>query len=124
MERIFKFPAAQAPLAVPSDAEEEVSLRNRHLHLSAVLASRIFGPATQAHLVYYAHKRMLLLAPADDETFKQLHKCSLQMLKTRQASGARSVSLEEILLDHDLDDSDRPLAWSTLPDLRILQVHI
>ncbi len=102
----------------------EVKLRNRHLFLSGGLAADAFGDATQVYVVYYAQNHALLLAPSDDALFPTMHKAGMQMLKTRNLQGDRSISLEEILIDHDLDDSDRDLPYTYQSGLRILHIHL
>lgn len=116
-------------LLTPATAETQtdqaaVSLRRQHLLLSAAIAEQAFGPDRQVYTVYYPNLKMLLLAPMSDELFKQAHDCSLIMLKDRNLNGDKSISLQEIIIDHDLDGSDRALPFTGAPGLRMLQVQL
>lgn len=126
MEKIFQFiPGATQPSSnTPNqqDTGSEVQLRNRHLWISAAQAENAFGNAQQVLAVYYDNLKTLILAPDTDATFKQAHECSMIMLKTRSAKGDKSLSLEEIIIDNDLDDADRDLAFVSAPGMQMLQV--
>lgn len=94
-----------------------VKLKNRHLLVAGALAEQVFGASAQAHVVYYAQHRSLLLAPMEDDLFPTLHKTGLQMLKTRNLQGDKSLSLEEILIDNEIDDADRDLVFQHHPGM-------
>jgi hypothetical protein len=124
MERIIpSTPGAPPPLS-DDFAGAKVFLKNRHLCIAADLAQQAFGAAQQVYAVYYANLNALLLAPSDDQLFKQAHECAMIMLKTRTAQGDKSLSLEEILLDHDIAEGDRRLDYVAAPGLRMLQVKM
>lgn len=101
-----------------------VVLKNRHLFIAAELALQAFGNAAQVYVVYYPTRQALLLAPMEDKIFPTLHKAGLQMLKTRNLQGDKSISLEETLIDHDLDNTDRPLAFNHVPNVPLLHVTL
>ena len=102
----------------------EVKLRNRHLWMAASLADSALGDTAQVYVVYYPQKASLLLAPMDDEHFPTLHKAHLQLFKTRNLQGDKSISLEEILIDHDLDATDRDLSYLHQSGLRMLHISL
>ena len=104
--------------------EPKVLLRNRHLFITAEIAAGAFGEVSQVYVVYYPNQKALLLAPMDDEIFPTVHKPALQMLKTRNLPGDKSVSLEEILIDHEIDGTDRPLGFIFQPGMRLLHVTL
>ncbi len=127
MEKIFQF--TPGPNGPERNEEKEgerpaVSLRSQHLHIAAGVAGNAFGEAQQVYAVYYANLGMLLLAPDSDQMFRQAHDCSMIMLKTVNPAGDRSLSLQEIIIDHDLDDTDRRLDYTAAPGLRMLQVKL
>lgn len=65
-----------------------------------------------------------MMADSRDEIFKGLHKTAMQMLKDRNLRGDKSVSLEETLIDHDIDDSDRVLVHKADAVMGILTIHL
>jgi hypothetical protein len=74
-------------------------------------------------MVYYPSKKVLLMAATTDELFKGLHKTSMQMLKNKNLKGDKSISLEELLIDQDIDNTDRMLDYF-FDEMKILQVFI
>ncbi|HNE28201.1 MAG TPA: hypothetical protein PKL15_03910 [Saprospiraceae bacterium] len=101
-----------------------VRLQNRHLLIAAAIAADAFGESIQVQVVYYPQQQTLLLAPLDDTTFASLHQTAVQMLKTRNLQGDKSLSLEEILIDYELDDRDRDLPFLYANGMQLLHVTI
>jgi hypothetical protein len=101
-----------------------IQLKTQHLLIAADIAAEVFGAAAQAFTVYYPQQRALLLAPMDDEIFPQVHKAQLQMLKSRNLSGDKSMSLQEIIIDHDIDEADRELEYVFQPGMRMLKITL
>ena len=125
MEKVFHKDSLAALADVMSALDgEQVRLHRQHLWLSAEVAANAFGNERQVYVVYYPKRGSLLMAPMADDAFKSLHECSLVMLKDRNLKGDKSLSLQEIVIDNDLDDQDRPLAFTSKPGLRLLQVML
>lgn len=125
MERIFDKDGLGDLANVQSALDgEQVRLHRQHLWLSADVAGNAFAGGRQVYVVYYPNRKSLLLAPMADDAFKQLHECALVMLKDRNLAGDKSLSLQEIIIDNDLDDTDRPLAFTAAPGLQMLQVSL
>lgn len=101
-----------------------VKLRTQHLWISGDIATSVFGESPQVHVVYYPERHSLLLAPMDDEVFPTIHKTALHMLKLRNAAGDKTISLQEIIIDNDIDDTERDLAFMHQPDVRMLFVTL
>ena len=101
-----------------------IQLKTQHLLISADIAAAVFGEAAQTYTVYYPQQKALLLAPMDDDIFPQVHKAQLQMLKNRNLQGDRSISLQEIIIDHELDETDRDLAYVFEPGMRMLKITL
>jgi hypothetical protein len=98
-----------------------ISLVNRHLIIPAAIAKDFVGEASHVNIVFYASRKTLMLAPTSDELFKTMHKTSMQMVKNKNLAGDKSISLEELLIDNDLDDTDR-IMQHKLDEMNILQV--
>lgn len=100
----------------------KVKLKSRHLWIAADLAAEAFGEVSHVYGVYYPQQHALILAPVDDPIFPTLHKAEQLFLKNRSLAGDKSTSLEEILIDHDLDDTDRDLTFMHQAGLRMLHI--
>jgi hypothetical protein len=100
-----------------------LQLINRHLNIDAETAARFFPAATHLSIVYYESNRTLLIAAAGDELFKSLHKTNMLLLKDKNSRGDKSLSLEELLIDNDLDPSDRTLQHKADATMTIITVY-
>ncbi|HHG86225.1 MAG TPA: hypothetical protein ENJ82_15855 [Bacteroidetes bacterium] len=88
------------------------------------VASQIFGDDLNVYVVYYADRKTLMIAPASDEIFKKLHKAAQHILKDRNLKGDKTIALHEILIDNQLDETDRNLAYELQAELGILNVKL
>jgi hypothetical protein len=102
----------------------KIKLKTQHLYIESDLAQMAFRDASQVYVVYYPFKKSLLLAPMSDEFFPKLHKAHLQMLKTRNLQGDKTVSLQEIIIDNDIDDSERDLEYDYTEGVNFLNIKI
>ncbi len=90
----------------------ELSLKSQHIVLPHAVAETHLAGETHVLLKFDGEEKKLLLAPATNAHFKQQHKASLHMLKEKNLKGDKSVSIQEIVIDHDIDDQDRIIAFS------------
>jgi len=88
-----------------------IQLKNSNLLIEAPLAHEAFGTDNQAGIVYYPDRNTLLVAGKSKTFFEKLHRTHWVILKNRNLQGDRSVSIRDILIDNDLDDTDRPLKY-------------
>lgn len=100
----------------------KVKLKTNHLYIEKELAEAAFGDVAQVYAVYYKAKNSLLLAPMNDEFFPKLHKAGLLMLKSRNLKGDKTISMYEIIIDNDLDDTDRDLVVEFTEGVKLLNV--
>lgn len=100
-----------------------ITLTNRHIVIGQQIVDILFADAVQVCWVYYAAKHTMLVASNNDELFKSLHKTSTSILKFKNSTGDRSISVEELLLDNDLDQTDRILDYTVDEKMNILSIH-
>ena len=124
MEKTFHLGYLAPQQKKSEEPKADVRLKRGHLWLSANIAEQAFGSDRQVYAVYYPDKSSLLLAPYSDEHFSKLHKASLVLLKDRSLAGDKSLSLQEIIIDHDLPDHDRDLEYTSTPGLQMLQISL
>lgn len=104
--------------------DNPIRLQSSHLLIDREIASQVFKNDHNAYVVYYPKNNSLLVAPVSDELFKKLHKANQHMLKDRNLEGDKSIALHELLIDNQLDDSDRKLEFKVEPALGILNIKI
>ncbi|MEZ4931339.1 MAG: hypothetical protein R2788_04305 [Saprospiraceae bacterium] len=104
--------------------EALIRLQSSHLLIDREIASQVFKNDHNVYVVYYPKNNSLLIAPISDELFKKLHKANQHMLKDRNLKGDKSIALHELLIDNQLDDSDRSLEFKVESALGILNIKI
>lgn len=100
-----------------------VTLSNAHIIIEKHIAESIFLNLAHVNWVYYPRRAALLIAPATDEIFKSLHKTAMSVLKYRNKHGDRSISIRELLLDNEIDSSDRNLGYLADEKMKILNIY-
>ena len=55
---------------------------------------------------------------------KKLHKAKQHMLKDRNLKGDKSIALHELLIDNEIDSTDRDLVYDFQPGLGILNIKL
>lgn len=124
MERIIRLGSA-APRNDPSAPFSGARMRNQHLWLSAGVVSAALGDPAQVYAAFDPAAGALLLAPMGDAEFKAAHTgCALLMLKLRNPEGDRSVSMQEMILDHGIDAADRDLPWEAAAGAQRLTIRL
>lgn len=107
-----------------SSDQPTLCLRASHLVIPSAIASVLFESAFNVQLVYYPEKHLMLIGRTDDEVFRQLHKTKQHLLKAGGANESRMIALHEILIDHQIADTDRELAFEWQREMGILNVHL
>lgn len=102
----------------------KIRLQGTHLLIDHEIADSVFGNDNNAYVVYYPERKTLMLAAVSDELFKKLHKASQQMLKDRNLKGDKSLAVGEVLIDNQLDESDRDLVYKIEATLGVLSVKL
>ncbi|MBX2877253.1 MAG: hypothetical protein KTR30_34350 [Saprospiraceae bacterium] len=114
----------QGDLRSQAAKEAKVQLKSAHLLIDHTLAMALFHNSPNVNMIYYPDRQTLMIAPESDELFKQLHKAKPHMLKDKNAQGDKTIAIHELLIDHEINDSDRELAYREQKELNILNVTI
>ncbi len=114
----------QNELRSDSTPGAKVQLKSSHLLVDREVSKLIFENESNVNVVYYPDRKSLMVAPASDDLFKKLHKAKQFMLKDRNIRGDKSIVLHELLIDNDVNDSDRNLEYEVQKELKILNVKL
>ncbi|MES2773984.1 MAG: hypothetical protein V4722_07355 [Bacteroidota bacterium] len=120
----MNFPRETIPGATAFIATSDVYLEASHICIKKCVAEKVFGADTVVLSVYYPKDNSFMTAPAGEELFKTIHKASQQMLKSKNAAGDKSISIQELVLDHDIEEKDRDLEYVLEEALHILKVKL
>jgi len=88
-----------------------VYLKNSYLLIKVAVAREAFGDDMQVSVTYYPDRQTLLVAGKSKAFFEKIHKTSWLLLKDRNLLGDKSVNIRELLIDNDIDDTDRDLIY-------------
>ncbi|MFN3848627.1 MAG: hypothetical protein ACK4NY_04330 [Spirosomataceae bacterium] len=88
-----------------------LQLKSGHLVFDSELVNQLFGNDEQVNTVYYPERKDLLIAPRSKTFFQKLHKTSWTALKLKNPKGDKTIFIRDLLLDHDIDDTDRQLEF-------------
>ena len=101
-----------------------ISLKSQHLIISSELVESYFQNSPYVLLSYKEEIGKLLISPVDNAWFTKMHKADQYFLKQRNLKGDNSTGIHALLLDFDLDDSDRDLSFSENSTSNFLSVDI
>jgi hypothetical protein len=86
-----------------------MKLQNGHIIFPSEIIQEILENEVQINWVFYPDRNTLLIAGKSKKFFEKLHKTDWQTLKDKNLKGDKSLFIRAILIDNDLDDSDRNL---------------
>lgn len=112
-------PGAKSFLAI-----SDVYVESEHICIKKNIAEKIFGAETVVLSVFYAKDNSFMVAPASEELFRTIHKANQQMLKHKNLAGDKSISIQELMLDNDIDENDRNLEFTIEEALHILKIKL
>ena len=102
----------------------KVTLKSSHLCLDAALVNQLLEGNPYVFLSYKEAEKQLLLSPVTNSWFPKMHDTHQQFLKTKNKEGDSATALHAIILDHDLDDSDRELEFTVNHKSRFLKIDL
>jgi len=110
---------------IPAEQQKTgMAVINGHLIVPVHIAGCLFENAAQVNWVYYPQKGSMLIVSQYDDLFKSLHKTNMSMLKYKNGDGDRSISIQELILDNELDNGDRYLPFIADERMKILTVTL
>ncbi len=101
-----------------------VSLQNGHIVVSKNLVDQVLDNCDRAGWVYYANRNIMMLASSADDLFKSIHQSKISLFKHRNEQGDRSLSIQELLLDHEIDGKNRELKFRADEILKVLTIYL
>lgn len=88
-----------------------MKLQNGHILISAELFKTVLEGEEQVNWVYYPERGHFLLAGKSKVFFEKMHKTKWMSLKDKNLKGDKSLYVREVLIDYELDESDRDLSF-------------
>ncbi len=102
----------------------ELQLKACHLVIADKLVKEVFGDESHAFVRYYPERKSLLLAPVSQAWFKKMHQASQFMLKYKNKRGDKTVAIHEILIDNEIDEEDKTLAYEIQGKGKVFKINL
>ncbi|RDY61112.1 hypothetical protein [Flagellimonas nanhaiensis] len=102
----------------------KISLKTSHICLDNELVQLIFGEINFAYVTYVEEQGKILITPVTSQWFVKMYKPAQFLLKSRNLKGDRTLAIRELLIDNDLDMTDRDLEYEVIQKTNLLKVNI
>lgn len=102
-----------------------VSLKSSHIYLDSELVKTVFGSIHYAYAVYNLEQEKILVTPVSSQWFVKMYEKPAQfLLKDRNLKGDKTLAIREILIDNDLDISDRDLEYELIEKTSLIKIKV
>ena len=102
--------------------QDRVILKSSHVYLNAALVERIFNTIHYAYVTYVKEQKKMLITPVSSQWFVKVHEPAQFLLKSRNLRGDRTLAIREILIDNDLDTTDRTLQFEIVERTNLIKI--
>ncbi|MBQ4914652.1 hypothetical protein SAMN05421766_11320 [Zobellia uliginosa] len=102
----------------------KISLKTSHIYLDHELIAPIFGESLYAYVTYVEEQGHILITPVTSQWFVKMYKPTQFLLKSRNLKGDKTLAVRELLIDNDLDMSDRELDYEIIEKTQLIKVAI
>tara|TARA_R100001132_G_scaffold6135_1_gene5119 strand:+ start:563 stop:880 length:318 start_codon:yes stop_codon:yes gene_type:complete len=103
---------------------EKVTLISSHIFLDSELVKTVFNNIHYAYVTYVKAQERLLITPVSSQWFVKMYEPTQFLLKSRNLKGDRTIAIREILIDNDLDMTDRVLDFEVIEKTNLIKVNI
>ena len=101
-----------------------MALKSSHIFLDSELVETVFQNIHYAYVTYVKTQERLLITPVSSQWFVKMHEPTQFLLKSRNLKGDRTLAIREILIDNDLDMTDRALDFEVIEKTNLIKVTI
>lgn len=102
--------------------KSEIQLKASHLIIPPDLANQVLAGYTSAYVAYQSEAQTVLLSSRENTWFPKMHESMELMLKSRDMTGTKSISIREILIDHELDAFDKMLSYTVNEERKFIKI--
>lgn len=88
------------------------------------LIQPIFGDIHYAYVTYVKEQGRILITPVSSQWFVKMYKPTQFLLKSRNLKGDKTLAIREILIDNDLDTTDRELDFEIIDKTNLIKVDM
>ena len=95
----------------------KVELKSSHIYLGNELVESVFNNINYAYVTYLEKQSRILITPVSSQWFVKMYEPKQFLLKSRNLNGDKTIAIREILLDNDLDMTNRSLNFEVIEKL-------
>lgn len=99
-------------------------MKSSHICVENDIVKCIFGDIHYAYVTYVEAQGKILITPVSSQWFVKMYKPTQFLLKSRNLKGDKTLAIREILIDNDLDVSDRDLEYEIIEKTSLIKVTI
>ncbi len=101
-----------------------ITLKSSHLTIHSELVHKVFGEVDYAYVVYIEDQKTILTTPVTSQWFGKMHRPTQFLLKSRNLKGDKTLAIREILIDYDLDSTDRALSFEWIKKTKLIKIRL
>jgi len=103
----------------------KVALKSSHIYIDSELVQTLFETIHYAYVEYVAERNTLMITPVSSQWFIKMYEKPTQfLLKDRNLKGDKTLSIREILIDNNIDDSNRDLEFEVIEKTKLIKVKM
>lgn len=99
-------------------------MKSSHIYLDCELVEPIFGEIHYAYVTYAKEQKRILITPVSSQWFVKIYQPTQFLLKSRNLRGDRTLAIREILIDNELDTTDRELKYEIIQKTNLIKVEL
>ncbi|WP_286812359.1 MULTISPECIES: hypothetical protein [unclassified Maribacter] len=88
------------------------------------MVDKVFDNIHYAYVTYVVAQGKMLITPVSSQWFVKMHEPTQFLLKSRNLKGDRTLAIREILIDNDLDTSDRVLHYEVVEKTNLIKIDM
>ncbi len=101
-----------------------ITLESSHIIIPAYISEKIFGPIFNAYMAFNSEEKRVYLSPVTSDWFKlQFPSTDQVYIKDKNNKGDKSISIQGLLIDNDLNETDRELSYELEEEYQLLKVN-
>ena len=101
-----------------------VRLKSSHVYLSGEIVRQVFGDVVHAYVTYVEDQEKLLITPVSSGWFVKMYEPNQFMLKSRNLKGDKTVAIHELMIDYELDTTDRELNYEVIERTNLIKIEM
>lgn len=101
-----------------------IALKASHIQLDNSIVSKVFQNIHYAYVTYVEAQHRLLITPVSSQWFVKMYEPTQFLLKDKNLKGDKAIAIREILIDNDLDTTDRNLNYEIIEKTNLIKVSL